>query len=94
MMWRFLKQYTVGEARKLVQSVAEDNGWEAWRRLHEQFEPSMAMKEAQVQYQFTSLIGAKAKTAVETRAKMVEFEEKAGPDPGMMEKMKGLSKAG
>ena len=24
----------------------------------------------------------------------VEFEEKSGPDPGMLEKMKGLSKAG
>ena len=77
MLWRFLKQYTSGEAKKLVLSVDGNNGWEAWKRLHEQFEPSMAMKDAQVQFQFTSLIGRRAKTAAETRSLMIEFEEKA-----------------
>jgi hypothetical protein len=29
-------------------------------------------------YQFTSLVGTRARTAAETRPKIVEFEEKAG----------------
>ena len=34
MVWRFLKQYTAGEARKVVGSAPNRNGWEAWRKLH------------------------------------------------------------
>ena len=33
-LWRFLKRYTSGEARQVVTSVAEDNGWEAWQKLN------------------------------------------------------------
>ena len=32
-LWRFLKRYAGGEARRVVLGVSEDNGWEAWRRL-------------------------------------------------------------
>ena len=31
MLWRFLKRYTAGDARKVVSSVSDRNGWEAWR---------------------------------------------------------------
>ena len=76
-LYRFLKRYTEGEANQVVVSVQEENGWEAWRCLHEMFEPSMAMKNAQVSFQFTSMISHRAKNAMETRAKLVEFRAKA-----------------
>ena len=31
LVWRFLKQYTAGEARKVVGSAPNRNAWEAWR---------------------------------------------------------------
>ena len=34
MIWRFLKKYTSGEARKVVCSAPNRNGWEAWRKLY------------------------------------------------------------
>ena len=76
-LWRFLKNYTLNEAKKVVLAVAEDNGWEAWRRLHLQFEPGMAMRDAHVQFAFSSMISKRAKNALETRALLVEFEEKS-----------------
>ena len=55
--WRFLKKYTQDktEARSVITGVREDNGWEAWRKLHRLFEPCMAMREALVMAQFTNM---------------------------------------
>ena len=53
MLWRFLRRHTDGDARKVVTSVYEKNGWEAWRKLHQQFEPGLVMREAVVMAQFT-----------------------------------------
>ena len=44
MLWRFLKRYTAGEARKVVTSASHRNGWEAWRKLRLQFEPALVMR--------------------------------------------------
>ena len=41
MIWRFIKRYTTGETKKVVTSVSHHNGWEAWRKLHLQFEPAL-----------------------------------------------------
>ena len=40
-LWRFLKKYThvFSESRSIVNSVGEDNGWEAWRKLQAYHEP-------------------------------------------------------
>ena len=45
---RFLKRYMGTDARRIVMSVNEDNGYEAWRRLHQQYEPATVTREAQV----------------------------------------------
>ena len=34
MIWRFLRKYSDGDAKKIVSSVRMRNGWEAWRKLH------------------------------------------------------------
>ena len=36
--WRLLRRFTSGEARRSVTSVDKNNGWEAWRRLHQHSE--------------------------------------------------------
>ena len=56
MLWRFLKKYTAGDARKIVSSASDRNDWEAWRKLHLQFEPAPVMREAVVMAQFTSMV--------------------------------------
>ena len=43
-LWSLLRTYTDGEARRVVLSVSNDNGWNAWRKLHQNFEPSVVMR--------------------------------------------------
>ena len=76
-LWRFLKRYAGGEARRVVLGVSEDNGWEAWRRLHQQFEPASVTREAMVLAKYTSMVNKKAKTPKETKALMIELSERA-----------------
>ena len=76
-IWRLLKRFTSGEARRIITSVNKDNGFEAWRRLHQQYEQGSAMKEAVARSQFTGMVNKRAKTPKETRALMVELEDKA-----------------
>ena len=76
-IWRLLKRFTSGEARRIITSVNKDNGFEAWRRLHQQYEQGSAMKEAVARSQFTGMVNKKAKTPKETRTLMVELEDKA-----------------
>ena len=68
MIWRFLKRYTTGEAKKVVTSVSHHNGWEAWRKLHLQFEPALVMREAVVMASFTNMVSRRAKTPQEAKA--------------------------
>ena len=62
MVWRFLKRYTTGEARKVVSSAPNRNGWEAWRKLRLQFEPALVMREAVAMASFTNMVSRRANT--------------------------------
>ena len=75
-LYRMLKNYTGTEAQRVIRGVTEDNGWEAWRKLHHHYEPSTAMREAQVVNRFTAMINRKAKDTKELRERMVEFNER------------------
>ena len=77
MPWRFLKRYTTGDARKVVSTAPHRNGWEAWRKLHLQFEPALVMREAVVMANFTNMVSRRAKTPSETTALLVELDERA-----------------
>ena len=72
-LWRFLKRYTEGEAKKIVSGIKKDNGWEAWRKLHQQYEPGSTMREAVARSQFTGMVNKRSKTPKETRALMVKL---------------------
>ena len=75
MIWRFLKRYTTGEAKKVVTSVSHHNGW----KLHLQFEPALVMREAVVMASFTNIVSrrAKTKTPQEAKALLLELDERA-----------------
>ena len=77
MLCRFLKRFTEGEAKRVVKGVSDDNGWEAWRKLHQQFEPGMVVREAQVMARYTGMVNRRAKTPKETKALMVELADRA-----------------
>ena len=77
MTWRFLKRYTTGEAKKVVTSVSHRNGWEAWRKLHLQFEPALVMREAVVMASSTNMVSRRAKTPQEAKVLLLELDERA-----------------
>ena len=77
MLYRFLKRFTGTEARRIVMGVSDDNGWEAWRKLNQQFEPGSVTREAQVLAKYTNMVNRKAKTPKETKALMIELNERA-----------------
>ena len=77
MIWRFLKKYTSGEARKVVCSAPNRNGWEAWRKLHLQYEPQLVMREAVVMAAFTNMVAKRAKNPSESKALLQELDERA-----------------
>ena len=45
-LWRLMRRFTDGEARRVAMSVRNDNGYDAWRKLHQQFEPTVVLREA------------------------------------------------
>ena len=61
----------------MVLSVSNCNGWNAWRKLHQNFEPSIVMREAQAMAQFTGMVNRRAKNPAETRSLMLGLEERA-----------------
>ena len=77
MIWRFLKTKTTGEAKKVVTSASHRNGREAWRKLHLQFEPALAMREALVMASFTNMVSRRAETPQEAKALLLELDERA-----------------
>ena len=47
-VWRALKGLRGGTAEKIVMSVGSQDGFEAWRRLHLQYEPRLVIRQGQV----------------------------------------------
>ena len=72
-----MKKFTEREAKRIVTNEQGRNGWEAWRRLNKHVEPNVAVKEAQVLGDFSRMIESRAQSPAQTKAKLVELEEKA-----------------
>ena len=69
-VWRALKGLTGGFARSVVQSVHGEDGFEAWRQLHLQFEPKLMVRQGQV---LAAMVTRPAKTVNETRELTMEI---------------------
>jgi hypothetical protein len=76
-LWSLLRRYTEGEARRVVMGVANNNGWNAWRRLQQNFEPSIVIHEAHAYAQFSGMVSRRAKNPSETRTMLLELEERS-----------------
>jgi len=77
MVWRFLKAHTINDARKAVTSTPNRNGWEAWRKLHLQYEPLLVMRGAVTMSHFTSMVNKRARSPAETKTLLLEMDERA-----------------
>ena len=75
-VWRALKGLTGGVARTVVMSVSEENGFEAWRCLHLQFEPKLTIRQGQVLAEFAAMVSRPGKTITETRDLITEMDRR------------------
>ena len=77
-LWRLLKMQREpgSDGRRIVEGVPEDDGWEAWRWLHEHFEPSLAVRESQVLAELSLMTQRRAKNPAETKRLMLDLEDK------------------
>ena len=55
-LWRLMRRFTDGEARRVVLSVREDNVYDAWSKQHHQSEPSIVVRKTQAMSQFTGMV--------------------------------------
>ena len=76
-LWRFLRRYTGTDARRVVSGVSDNNGWEAWRQLNQQYEPSTAAREAHVMTRVLDMMKKRAKNPKETKMMMAELNERS-----------------
>ncbi|MDA8582756.1 hypothetical protein N9L68_00955 [bacterium] len=67
---------TSSDAQTLVIGSPEDNGWEAWRRLHSFFELTLAVRESEVSADFSLMCRKPAKDTNELRKMMIEMQDK------------------
>ena len=75
-IWRALKGLTDGEARKVITSVKEEDGFRAWQKLHQRFGPSLSSKQGIVLMEFSGMVAKPAKTPAETRLLVTEMEQR------------------
>ena len=75
-VWRALKKLTDGEAKKVVMSVKKEDGFRAWQKLKQRFEPGLAARQGVVIADFSGMVARPAKTPTETMALITEMEKK------------------
>ena len=77
-VWRMLKTYTEpgSDGRRVVEGASQDDGWIAWRRLHEHYEPSLMVREGQVLAELAVMANRVAKNPGETKRFLLDLEDK------------------
>lgn len=70
-LYRAIEKLVEGEAAKVVSTVPEENGFEAWRQLHLRFEPELEAQKNTVLLELHNI--APAGSIDETKTKMVEL---------------------
>ena len=84
-IWRALKATTKGEARKVINAVQHQNGYEAWQRLVQRFETGLEARQGEALAEFSGMIRRPAKNTEETKSLITEMDEKKN----MVEEMTG-----
>jgi len=71
-LYRALEKLTEGEAAKVISTVRDENGFEAWRQLHLRFEPELEAQKNTVLLEIHTI--TPATTIEETKANLVELK--------------------
>ena len=75
-VWRALKKLTSEEARRVISSVKDENGFVAWKQLTENFEKGVDAKIGMALAELSGMVMKPAKTPTETRSLITELENK------------------
>ena len=75
-VYRALKALTVGEAKVVVQGVRSEDGYVAWRALHQRFGPSIAARQGKVMCDLSAMVAKPAKSPADTRTLVTELERR------------------
>jgi hypothetical protein len=70
-LYRALEKLVDGEAAKVIESVQDENGFEAWRQLHVRFEPELEAQKNVVLLELHNI--PQAVSIEETKGKLVEL---------------------
>ena len=75
-VWRALKKLTHGEAKKIVNNVKNEDGLQAWQKLKQRYEPSLAARQGIVIADFSGMVARPAKVPSETVTLITEIDRK------------------
>ena len=75
-LWRLLRRITDGESKKVVMSVKDEDGFRAWQRLKQRFEPGLAARQGIVMAEFSGMVARPAKSPGATVALLTEMDRK------------------
>ena len=75
-VWRALKSLTGGEARKVIMSVKNEDGFKAWQKLHMHFGPSLSAKQGMALADFSGMVAKPATKPGETKSLITELERR------------------
>ena len=77
-LWRTLKALTEEgcEARKIISSVRDEDGFQAWHKLNMHYNHSLAARHGRVLAELTAMGTSPAKSPQEIRQELTELEQK------------------
>ena len=55
-LWRLLRKITEGESKKVVMCIKDEDGFRAWQRLKQRFEPGLAAGQGTVMAEFSGMV--------------------------------------
>ena len=77
-VWRAIKRLTEGEAKKIIMSVKDEDGFRAWQQLRLRFEPAVGSRQGMVLADFSGMVARPAKTPSELVTIIADFQRLKG----------------
>ena len=74
-LWRAIKHYTIGNARTIVETMKEEDGFEAWREILKQCEPDLPVRKQAIMQELIVLGSKPCKDMAETRATVLKWDK-------------------
>ena len=78
-MWRALKSLSGRDARKVIVSVKNEDGFKAWQKLHMHFGPSLSAKQGIALADFTSTRSVREPVSATTAKVMATLRASVPP---------------